>query len=656
MNVTLPGSETLAPSRIDEEDIRLTTGFADIFTAILLVVGGSILMAFPLFGGMGIVAAAFGLGWPLVQRRHFAACGNVLALGTALGAGLTFTLVHWSAGLIAASVASFFYWRVHRVPSALALTWICATGLVVAIGEAGFNVTDLWWSRGNAWSLFAGIVLFGGAMWYDSRDRLRQGRLSDVAFWLHLISAPLFVHGLFAALGMNPFLDTGISPAVVLGIFLALTLVSLAIDRRPLLASSFVYLVAATATLLRGGWQSGAVVADGGQQFLNAAMAPAVIGVLLLGLAAGWTPLRRLILEPMPDRLTEQLPPTARKAEPADDTPHDLPPEEKEPVRLVLGFNDFFVALGAGALFVGSIFVGVQLASMTAGGWMQMVEGQAILSAPMWLPILVPALAMWLVAEYFVRVRRMAWPAISAALWFSFTAWAAGLLAAFQYASAVSPETFPSGTLWSAAPLSVGLAIQCVLIASAVLLAANLLFWWRHRVPISFALAIAALVPLVFIDLIVRELTDTADPFASPDWAPRLLAAGAAVFALAMWWDGRDPARKTQRADTAFWLHLLAAALAIPAAYALTGVFDDTVAKVLVGAGFLGLVALALAIDRRAPLVVALPFALANTSEWIGNLAIVLALLALVLRWEQVRGLLLASLRPRPNFTTPPLP
>ena len=58
--------------------------------------------------------------------------------------------------------------------------------------------------------------------------------------------------------------------------------------------------------------------------------------------------------------------------------------------------------------------------------------------------------------------------------------------------------------------------------------------------------------------------------------------------------------------------------------------------------------------DRRAPLVVALPYALANTGEWIGNLAIVLALLALVLRWDQVRGLLLGSLRPKPNFTTPP--
>ena len=34
---------TLADSRIDEEDIRLTTGFADIFTAILLVVGGVLL-------------------------------------------------------------------------------------------------------------------------------------------------------------------------------------------------------------------------------------------------------------------------------------------------------------------------------------------------------------------------------------------------------------------------------------------------------------------------------------------------------------------------------------------------------------------------------------------------------------------------------------
>ena len=59
MNTALPAGETNAPGRIDEEDIRLTTGFADIFTAILLVVGGTLLGS---ISGLLVVAAAFALG------------------------------------------------------------------------------------------------------------------------------------------------------------------------------------------------------------------------------------------------------------------------------------------------------------------------------------------------------------------------------------------------------------------------------------------------------------------------------------------------------------------------------------------------------------------------------------------------------------------
>ena len=59
---------------------------------------------------------------------------------------------------------------------------------------------------------------------------------------------------------------------------------------------------------------------------------------------------------------------------------------------------------------------------------------------------------------------------------------------------------------------------------------------------------------------------------------------------------------------------------------------------------------LALAIDRRAPLVVALPFALGTLGKTFGGgyeliigLGIVGALLALVLRWDRVRGMLIGS-------------
>ena len=116
--------ETLADSRIDEEDIRLTTGFADIFTAILLVVGGVLLAGLTGFlGGIAIVVAAFLLGKPLVERRRFAACGNVLAVGAALGTGVSLGGALGLGVLIPVALVCYAFWRVHRVPLALALVW-----------------------------------------------------------------------------------------------------------------------------------------------------------------------------------------------------------------------------------------------------------------------------------------------------------------------------------------------------------------------------------------------------------------------------------------------------------------------------------------------------------------------------------------------------
>lgn len=114
---------------------------------------------------------------------------------------------------------------------------------------------------------------------------------------------------------------------------------------------------------------------------------------------------------------------------------------------------------------------------------------------------------------------------------------------------------------------------------------------------------------------------------------------GLAVFAGAMWWDRSDVARATQRADIAFWLHLLASFLLIPLAFDLLP--DGPAAVAIALAGLVALVLLALAIDRRAPLAVALPFALSTVPgdyALLGGLALIGGLLALALQWEKVRG------------------
>ena len=652
-------AEAAANARIDEEDIRLTSGFADIFTAILLVVGGILLASLAGFaGGIAIVGAAFLLGGPLVARRRFAAAGNVLAIGSALGTGVTLGGVLGLAVLIPVALVCYGFWTVHRVPLALALVWAAGAGLIT--GSDVLLSIDRPQAVAAGRALLAGLLLFGAGMWYDSRDRLRRTRLTDVAFWLHLGAAPLLVHGFFSLSGAGPFGDNEqVRPLFVLTTFAVLAAISLLIDRRPLLASSFVYLVAATYSLIRAASAS----ANIGERELAAAMAPAVIGVLLLLLAAAWTPLRGLMLRALPQVLARHLPPPAQRTAPAPEQSAAIPAQEAEPVRLVLGFNDFFVALGAASLFVGSIFVGVELVLVLSGGDFanrfgpgytpgDVVAGVDAAIRLFWIPIALPALAMWLVAEYFVRIRRMAWPAIVSAFAFSQTSLALGIYAAGAWWYAQRREeiadavTAHSGFLpQPSAPQALVLVIAACLIAAL----ASLAFWWRHRVPVSFALALATLLPLAFAPELSRLLSGDQQAFAGLAGQGRLIVCGLAVFAIAMAWDRSDPARTTPRSDTAFWVHLLAGLLVIPAAFLLLPGSPAGQAMVLLG--FAALTALAVAIDRRAPLVIALPFLAKALSGLVGDpagpiltLVVLAALLALVLRWDRARGWLLANL------------
>src|SRR3546814_10333745 len=51
--------------------------------------------------------------------------------------------------------------------------------------------------------LIAGLGVFTLAMWWDRSDRVRQTRRSDVAFWIHLLAAPMIAHPIFHLLGVT---------------------------------------------------------------------------------------------------------------------------------------------------------------------------------------------------------------------------------------------------------------------------------------------------------------------------------------------------------------------------------------------------------------------------------------------------------------------
>lgn len=242
----------------------------------------SILLLLAFVGGA--FAAVFGGGFAIVLDGNDRAGAVMIAI----------------AGLVA-SLAAFVHWRRFMVPITVAAG---AAGVAVtivalilsAIGPENSNETVVF-----SLVFVAGLVMFGFAMRWDISDRERITRRSDVAFWLHLLAAPMIAHPIFALLGVTDNDALGVGAAVgVVAVYVAFGLVALAIDRRALLVSALAYVLFALTFLFR---EFGAVE-------LNFALTALVIGSALLSLSAFWQPIRRSVVNGLPASLQEKLPAT----------------------------------------------------------------------------------------------------------------------------------------------------------------------------------------------------------------------------------------------------------------------------------------------------------------------------------------------------------
>lgn len=341
--------------RSDEESFRLVTSFNDIFVTIgvviLLVAAGAIgqqlagaLVPMPQFpaemndatveryqsaraapSGLAMLlsgALVAATAWPLAEfftrRRRMALPSIVLLLAfvgavfaAAIGVGtatrgldgeLAGALFVSSAGLVAA-LAAWLHWKRFMVPitvaagaAGLAVTLIALAGAAIELATGRASDAD--------WMLplvaIAGLVIFAFAMRWDISDRARTTRRSDVAFWLHLLAAPMIAHPLFSSLGVMDGGDgVGIGGALgVIAIYVLFGLVALAIDRRALLVSALAYVLAALTFLFD---RFGAVE-------LNFALTALVIGSALLTLSAFWSPIRARVVEWLPRDWRARLP------------------------------------------------------------------------------------------------------------------------------------------------------------------------------------------------------------------------------------------------------------------------------------------------------------------------------------------------------------
>ncbi|HEY0043484.1 MAG TPA: hypothetical protein VGB62_02935 [Allosphingosinicella sp.] len=325
-----------ATPAVDEEHFRLLTGFNDIFVGIaaviLLVAVAWIGNAIPpridvdgpsVWAGFAVAATAWGLAEFFTRKRRMALPSIILLLAFVLGVFATAaavvgimvpphvvednTMLLGSLLSLCAAIAAggaYLHWRRFKVPITVAAG--AAAVAATAVGLVLSAIPDTWDEENFLLSavLVMGIGTFLFAMRWDSSDPARQTRRSDVAFWLHLLAAPMIVHPIFALLGLTDGNATVLEALIVLLVYVLLGLTALAIDRRALLVSALAYVLWALSDLFK---RFGAIE-------LNFAITALVIGSALLLLSAFWHSVRRTVVRPLPAGLQAKLPVTDRVA------------------------------------------------------------------------------------------------------------------------------------------------------------------------------------------------------------------------------------------------------------------------------------------------------------------------------------------------------
>ena len=313
----------------DDESLRFVTGFADIFVTIgiVLFLGA---LAYIMDAGSGSTPMYAGLAacaWLLAEFFTFkrrmalpsivlliAFVGAVLMLSLQVFAAIlpttrTMPALFWAlpadgyaplalGAIVTAAMAAVHYVR-FRVPitvaagtAALALLALAiVVGLVPRITELELNIV----------LLACGLAIFALAMRFDMADPERATRRTDIAFWLHLLAAPLIVHPLIRGFlhGLDGRLTTGAALGI-LWVFLALGVLAVIIDRRAILVSGLVYAGIAYGSLIKA---FGLATND-----YLVAVVLLTLGAFILLLSAGWLPLRRALLRRLPMPLARRLP------------------------------------------------------------------------------------------------------------------------------------------------------------------------------------------------------------------------------------------------------------------------------------------------------------------------------------------------------------
>ncbi|AEF54177.1 hypothetical protein [Marinomonas posidonica] len=291
---------------VDEENFRLVGGFNDIFVVIAcgLLLFSSLWvwqLVNPTVAHLVFVALAWWLGEVFILKRKMALpaiflllnfVGGSFMLSQTIFAGQQFAEVVSTSVALA---AAYGHWRRFNVPMTIAVATaaamaIVASAIVAFLPEDGVAVMS---------ALFVfGILCFAFAMYWDAQDTQRITRKSDVAFWLHMLSAPLIIHPVFSTLGILNGNESISNMVFIVLLYSLMTLVSITVDRRAFMVSSLFYVIYALQELF-GNFGN---VAD------SIAMTGMVMGSILLLLSVYWQTSRRFIVSHLPSTLSQYLP------------------------------------------------------------------------------------------------------------------------------------------------------------------------------------------------------------------------------------------------------------------------------------------------------------------------------------------------------------
>jgi hypothetical protein len=312
----------------DDEKLRFISGFGDIFVTIglALFLGALTYFAYERFGLFGTAAilavTAWGLAEFFTQARRMALPSIVLLIVYAAAVflasyhafdvlieqtaalppgpgfrGLRFDdpLALAGAALVTAAGTALHYWR-FRVPITIAAGMLALVGAIV--GLLFTAAPDFVEYASTILVLICGLAVFALAMHFDMSDPQRVTRRTDVAFWLHLLAAPMIVHPLIRGFAPDSGMTSTGSAWGILAVFSVLAVVAVVVDRRAVLVSGLSYAGIAFASLVGASGLVNGVVP----------LTVLVLGAVVLVLSAGWHRLRSLLLGLLPPTIALRLP------------------------------------------------------------------------------------------------------------------------------------------------------------------------------------------------------------------------------------------------------------------------------------------------------------------------------------------------------------